>query len=251
MGKALQCPACRCAHPLDTLPVTPTFRCHRCGQVLKVPGDILERAARRSGAAVPVADALPFPGPASVSAGSVPFDDASYGAQLPSPPHAAAPRGSLVPERIPTVAPWWVRLIAWGIAIPAGGFLALRISSLLGLFGLKQRRSGIVNMLTTALDKGLSGMGSLMGFAVFWAFIIAVLVTVMLGAFIHWRSRSLGRRAAGVDSTPSGAQRDDAVKPSRQPGASPMQSTPPATHVPAAPPHRDATDDWELPPRRT
>ena len=248
MGKALQCPACHCAHPLDTLPVTPTFRCHRCGQVLKVPSDILERAARRSGAAVPLPDAHPLPDLGSGSAGSVPFDDASYGAQLPIPPQAPAARGSLVPERIPTVAPWWVRLIAWGIAIPLGGYVALRISSLLGLFGLKQRRSGVVNMLTTALDKGVSGMGSLMGFAVFWAFIIAVLVTVILGAFIQWRSRSLGRRAAGVEAPAAAAGSDVAGTSPRQPEEAPVVPTPVPTHVPA---HRDATDDWELPPRRT
>src|ERR1700731_2307498 len=37
MAQALECPACGAKHRLDHLPDTPTFRCDRCGQVLKMP----------------------------------------------------------------------------------------------------------------------------------------------------------------------------------------------------------------------
>ena len=37
MGRALECPACGAKHPVASLPPTPTFRCERCGQTLRVP----------------------------------------------------------------------------------------------------------------------------------------------------------------------------------------------------------------------
>lgn len=37
MARALECPACGARTALNALPDAPTFRCERCGQVLKVP----------------------------------------------------------------------------------------------------------------------------------------------------------------------------------------------------------------------
>ncbi len=44
MAKALECPACGAKHRLDRLEPSPTFRCERCGQTLKVPTSVRSAA---------------------------------------------------------------------------------------------------------------------------------------------------------------------------------------------------------------
>ena len=68
MAHALECPACGARHRLDTLPEAPTFRCDRCGQVLKVPTPVSTGGrGPRTAAAVRSAAA---PGPAAAAARS-------------------------------------------------------------------------------------------------------------------------------------------------------------------------------------
>ncbi|MGB2757193.1 MAG: hypothetical protein WBD02_05975 [Acidimicrobiia bacterium] len=214
--------------------------------MLKVPAEVLERAAHRQG--VTIADDV-----------SIPFDDASYGAPLPHvAPEPVHLKGSLLPERVPTSAPWWLRLLVWCVMLPVSGYAALRISSLFGLFGLKQRRSGIVNMLTTALDKGVSGMGSLLQFAAFWAFVTAVLVTLVLGGYVRWRGNRLATRNSAMDAEHAEHREHGepklatAVARSRRPLGNAAVADPPSpAPVPVPRSGHDPTDDWELPARRS
>jgi hypothetical protein len=145
MARALECPACGARHRLDSLPATPTFRCERCGQVLKAPVSVSSQpgapppparsAARTStGAPAPVAppprrtapvtDApaatrrAPAASAAAVSATVSATPNAENGSEPPRGRRGAPP---------PTAAPstrskvhWYWRLLAWIVAVPLG-----------------------------------------------------------------------------------------------------------------------------------
>lgn len=248
MSKALQCPACGCAHPLDTLPATVTFRCHRCGQMLKVPQVILDRAARKQGFEPPEPNAIPA-------------DDASYGGGVdpaPSQVFPEAPNRSLLPEWVPAGAPFFVKCLTWIIAIPAGGFAALRLSSLFGWFGLANRRAGIAQMMSDAIRTGITGMGVLLGFAALWALCISIIVTVLLRIYVRLRARRITRRAKATSkqSSPESSAREQTPPRARSRNEAPPQeqANPIPENLRTGPDvpssTADQTRDWELPQRK-
>jgi len=156
MARALECPACGQRHRLDTLPAAATFRCERCGQVLKAPAAVSsqpdapapparDRAAATSapatatGAPTPVAPPprrtvtappgegdtrdAPVRTAAAVSAtvAATPSPDDANGAG-----RASGRRGKPAPTA-PAPAPakrsrvhWYWRILAWIVAVPLG-----------------------------------------------------------------------------------------------------------------------------------
>src|SRR5439155_4537646 len=141
MARALECPACGARHRLDNLPDTPTFRCDRCGQALKVPtpvssagGDGPPPPARRSGrapvapppsrrnpapqngAADPTAtQAAPVRNAAAVSATVA----AAGPAEEAEDARRRARRRTKLTGARQKVA-WYWRLLAWIVAVPVG-----------------------------------------------------------------------------------------------------------------------------------
>jgi hypothetical protein len=142
MALALECPACGAKHRVENLPDTPTFRCDRCGQVLKMPTPVTTggpppppRPVASSGTA-PVAPPprrrteteAPGPAPATrttsaaavsatVAATSAPVDDA--GPARPAGPTRRA-RGAPAPAKPKKNVAWYWRLVAWIVAVPLG-----------------------------------------------------------------------------------------------------------------------------------
>lgn len=87
MARALECPACGSRTALQSLPDAPTFKCERCGQVLKVPSEARPAAAKPA-AAKPATQKQPAPRqPAAKPApASAPAPPARGGAGSPAPP---------------------------------------------------------------------------------------------------------------------------------------------------------------------
>lgn len=146
MARALECPACGAKHRIENLPDAPTFRCDRCGQVLKVPAPVTTGGPPpppRSSGTAPIAppprrrvgeptgdpatgdpatgDAptrtatrpAPVQGAVGVSATVAAVGDG--GPSQPSRRTAARPG----PEPKRKVA-WYWRVIAWIVAVPLG-----------------------------------------------------------------------------------------------------------------------------------
>jgi hypothetical protein len=141
MALALECPACGAKHRVENLPDTPTFRCDRCGQVLKMPTPVTTggpppppRPVASSGTA-PVAPPprrrtetdAPGPAPATRTtsaaavsatvAAAAPVDDA--GSARPAGPTRRA-RGAPAPAQPKKNVAWYWRLVAWIVAVPLG-----------------------------------------------------------------------------------------------------------------------------------
>ncbi|HEX9506001.1 MAG TPA: hypothetical protein VGA62_08340 [Acidimicrobiia bacterium] len=129
MARALECPACGEKHRIDNLPDTPTFRCERCGQVLKVPSQTTTPSS-----APPTRTTSPVAPPPRRSGGgaTAPARAAGGGAVGVSATVAAAEEGdapSSRPQRraraetasaSPAKVPWYWRLVAWIVAVPLG-----------------------------------------------------------------------------------------------------------------------------------
>ena len=79
MARALECPACGSRTALQSLPDAPTFKCERCGQVLKVPSEARSAAAKPPAAQQKPAPKQPAPKPP-------PVPPARGGAGSPAPP---------------------------------------------------------------------------------------------------------------------------------------------------------------------
>jgi hypothetical protein len=244
MSKALQCPACRNKHALELLPATPTFRCHRCGQVLKVPQLVLDRAVRSAQVEGGVAAAEPV-------------DDASYGAPEVEPTfRRESPRSAavaLMPERVPNRLSWWIRALIWLLVFPAAGYLCLTVGGAFGWWG-ETRRAGLANIVTTALDKGVGGMGMLLIFAVVWALTASMLVTALVNGSTAWKSRRMGKRIRAGSQVESRRVAQDHSNPPTPESSAPQAVTlkrpdPVSVPVPdAATPSE--IQEWELPRRK-
>jgi hypothetical protein len=151
MAKALECPACGARHRLDSLPGTPTFRCERCGQVLKAPVSVSSdpsappppsRTAARTGAPPPVAPpprrtapATDVVGAAAVTRNAPAASASATGAAAavsatvsasPSAENGSDPArgGRRTPPAATSAARsrvhWYWRLLAWVVAVPLG-----------------------------------------------------------------------------------------------------------------------------------
>jgi hypothetical protein len=97
MARALECPACGSRTALQSLPDAPTFKCERCGQVLKVPSEARPGAAQPPPAKSP-AQKQPAPRqPAAKTApAAAPTPPPRSGAASPAPPpRRGAPSGAV------------------------------------------------------------------------------------------------------------------------------------------------------------
>jgi len=143
MARALECPACGARHRLDSLPATPTFRCERCGQVLKAPVTVSSdpsappppaRTAARTGAPAPVAPpprrTAPLPDATAATRKAPAASAAAVSATVSASPNAengsdaGRGRGGTPPPSASAATRskvhWYWRLLAWVVAVPLG-----------------------------------------------------------------------------------------------------------------------------------
>jgi hypothetical protein len=210
MALALECPACGAKHRIDNLPDTPTFRCDRCGQALKMPAPVTTGGppvpARSSGAAPiappprrrPPGDApapVPSTGTASLAAVSAtvaataPTDDDGGSGGGPSRPTR---RGRGVPS---AGAPkrkvaWYWRVVAWVVAVPLGFVITAWPAYQLGFI----KKNDVLDIFVG------TGTGRYVRLAIgtaVWALVTALLVQLFVEGGRAWAAR---RRASAASS---------------------------------------------------
>lgn len=209
MAQALECPACGARHRLDTIPDTRTFRCDRCGQVLKVPDSVTPRAAtpttsasrppaRGGSAGGSGAAAAPAPPPRRRD-GSVPVGptvSATATATLPAvdadesePPTRRGRDTAPTPHGPPArKVRWWWRILAWIAAVPLG--LLVTAWPALQLDLLKKD-----DLLDVFVGEGTGRYARLLIFAAVWALVTALLVQLFVegGRWFMARRRARAR----------------------------------------------------------
>jgi hypothetical protein len=194
MARALECPACGEKHRIDNLSDSPTFRCVRCGQILKVPAPIA------SGASSPpprvASPVVPPPRrqngePSSVSAsGAVVGVSATVSAvdgngesrSRADRRQAGASGGTDSKVR------WYWRLLAWVAAIPLGFVIMAWPAYRLSLI----RKSDVLNVFVG------SGTGRYARLAIgtaVWALLTALLVQLFVDGG-RWLAKRRKVRAA-------------------------------------------------------
>ena len=199
MARALECPACGARHRLDTLPTEGTFRCDRCGQVLKVPAGVTatQPSAAASGAA-PAGIGAPPPPPrrgsaptqgarvsatATIPAAASSAPDGNGARGRPRPADAATPtKGSKVH--------WYWRVLAWIVAVPLG--LALTGWPALHFDLLKKD-----DLLDVFVGEGTGRYTRLLVFAAVWALVTALLVQLFVEGG-QYLARRRAQRAASA-----------------------------------------------------
>jgi len=209
MARALECPACGARHRLDDLPDSPTFRCDRCGQVLKVPTPVSTGGPppprRRSAggpapvappprrrdpapdetAGEPVTRVAPVSTAAAVSAtvsAAGPAEEATDGARRGRAPKSAAstPKSKRVS--------WYWRLLAWIVAIPVGFVITAWPAYELGFI----KKDDVLDIFVG------TGSGRYVRLAIataVWALITALLVQLFVEGGRAWAARRRARAA--------------------------------------------------------
>ena len=204
MARALECPACGAKHRIDNLPDTPTFRCDRCGQVLKMPTPVTTGGppppARSSGTA-PIAPPprrrAPGEAPApATSTGAAPVavvsatvaataaDDDGDDRQTRRRRGAAAasaPRGKVA---------WYWRLMAWVVAVPLGFVITAWPAYELGFI----KKDDVLDIF---VGTGSSRYVRLAIATAIWALVTALLVQLFVEGGRAWAAR---RRAKAATS---------------------------------------------------
>ena len=209
MARALECPACGARHRLDALPDTPTFRCERCGQVLKVPKPVStggagapappprgagaspappprrrDPSAPNNGAPDGATRALPATNAAAVSA-TVPTAKRAGEAQNGDGRVQRAKRGAGQAKR--SVA-WYWRLLAWVVAVPLGFVITAWPAYELGFI----KKDDVLDIFVgTGIGRYVRlGIGTAV-----WALVTALLVQLFVEGGRAWMAR---RRARAV-----------------------------------------------------
>ncbi|HEX5587868.1 MAG TPA: hypothetical protein VFZ17_11215, partial [Acidimicrobiia bacterium] len=186
-------------------PDSRTFRCDRCGQVLKVPDGVAsprtpspggsqpDPSARGEGAAAPA----PPPRRGGSAASLGPSVSATATATLPAvdgddagPPSRRGrdQRSSPAPTPAPRKVRWWWRLLAWIVAVPLGllltGWPALQLDL------LKKD-----DLLDVFVGEGAGRYTRLLIFAAVWALVTALLVQLFIdgGRWFAARRRARAR----------------------------------------------------------
>ncbi|MFI5047115.1 MAG: hypothetical protein ACHQIG_08620 [Acidimicrobiia bacterium] len=198
MAKALECPACGARHSIDSLPDAQTFRCDRCGQVLKVPEaiDALRSASvpsARTGAGEPP----PPPPRRGGSAATGPRVSATASATVPvsaaaaDGPHGGDRDGATARPAPRRRARWYWRVLAWVVAVPLGlvltGWPALQ-------FNLLKKD----DLLDVFVGSGAGRYTRLIVFAAAWALVTALLVQLFVEGGRWWSARRARARAAAA-----------------------------------------------------
>ena len=209
MAKALECPACGARHSIDTLPDARTFRCDRCGQVLKVPEAIDALRSTTAPADSPPAstprtgEPPPPPPRRGGSAATGPRVSATASATVPATAATPMPRPRAAASATPTASapPGRGRAgsptgtggsLAWVVAVPLGllitGWPALQ-------FDLLKKD----DLLDVFVGSGTGRYTRLLVFAAAWALVTALLVQLFVEGGRWWSAR---RRAKAGTRTP-------------------------------------------------
>jgi hypothetical protein len=238
MARALECPACGARHRVDTLPDSPTFRCDRCGQTLKVPDGVRGTGTAPHGASGAVrggsaaASAPPPPPrrrggttptgptvsatssttaamPAVAAAGAAPIDDA---------PRARTSRTDRAPRE--KVRLYW-RVVAWVVAVPLGFVITAWPAF---EFGLIEKD----DVLDVFVGEGTGRYLRLLIGAAIWALVTALLVQLFVEGGRALAARRRAKRARDQDPGPprgAGSTVDEAPPPPARPRRpTPVQS---------------------------
>ena len=211
MARALECPACGARHRIDDLPDAPTFRCDRCGQVLKVPTPVSSSGsggppppARQSGPA-PVAppprrrDPATQNGPAGDTATraapvrTAPAVSATVAAAGPAEEAADADTGRRARRPAKVDRPrkkvsWYWRLLAWIVAVPLGFVITVWPAYELGFIEKD-------DLLDIFVGTGSARYVRLAVVTIVWALATALLVQLFVEGGRSWAAR---RRARAV-----------------------------------------------------
>ena len=210
MARALECPACGARHRLDDLPDAPTFRCDRCGQVLKVPlagehrrtpsapapeqrwsGNRRAAPRRRDPnapdvtTADPATRAAPVTTAAAVSAtvsAAGPAEDASDDRRRGRAPKTSAPAPQS--KRVS----WYWRLLAWVVAVPLGFVITAWPAYELGFI----KKDDVLDIFVG------TGSGRYVRLAIataVWALVTALLVQLFVEGGRAWAARRRSRAA--------------------------------------------------------
>jgi hypothetical protein len=210
MARALECPACGARHRLDNIPDSSTFRCDRCGQVLKVPPPVStggppppprtggpppvappprrrDPAAPGDTSAQPATRAAPISTPAAVSAtvsANGPAAETTDRKRRGRPPTPAAPR-SPKSNRVP----WYWRLLAWVAAVPLGFLITAWPAYELGFI----KKDDVLDIFVG------TGSGRYVRLAIataVWALVTALLVQLFVEGARAWAARRRARAVA-------------------------------------------------------
>jgi hypothetical protein len=194
MAKALECPACGAKHRLHDLGSTPTFRCDRCGQTLKVPASVIAERADAS-ASTAGSGAAPVMTPPQRRAGGAPGATEVIGASGALAPAAGgdAPSSPIEPQPGATARPrvrrvhWYWRLLAWVVALPVGfvvtGLPAYEFKLI--------RKDDVLNLF---VGSGSGRYTRLVIVTLIWAVVTAVLVQCLIEGGRWWSARRRARR---------------------------------------------------------
>jgi len=205
MARALECPACGAKHRIDNLPDSPTFRCDRCGQVLKVPAPVTTGGPttppRASGPAPiappprrrPGGDAEAGADAANATAGAarprqvagvsatVAAVDAGAGPAQPTRRGRAAPAAPAPKRKVA----WYWRAVAWIVAVPLGFVVTAWPAYVLGFI----KKDDVLNIF---VGTGTSRYVRLAVGTLVWALVTALLVQLFVDG---WRGWAVRRRA--------------------------------------------------------
>jgi hypothetical protein len=192
MARALECPACGEKHRLENLPDTPTFRCERCGQVLKMPttngtGGAPASVApppRRRPAADPATAVAPSRTVVGASATVAAVESNGDGAG--EPPSRSRRRRTDEPAAAPTTkVHWYWRLVAWVVAVPLGFVITALPAWKLDLI----RKDDVLNVF---VGSGTGRYARLAIGTMLWALVTAILVQLFVdgGRWLAQRRRA-------------------------------------------------------------
>jgi hypothetical protein len=176
MARAVQCPACGEAHPVDTLEGTPTFSCAGCGRTLRTPTELVRPSgatpAVRSGPeSAPTAAAQPSRAARRAPARTPKPRSRSTGTSSPS---SRAPDRAPRPRRVGIgMLSLPVRVAAWIVAVVIGLLLTWFVASAFGFIS----RSQIVDMFRSSRATNYTRLFLLIPM---WAFMSACLATALI-----------------------------------------------------------------------
>ncbi len=197
MARALECPACGAKHRVDNLTDAPTFRCDRCGQVLKVPTSVTTGGppppARSSGTATvappPRRRGSEVVSPATVGV-SATVAAVAPGDESPDPSTRRGRRTAPPSTPRRTKVAWYWRLISWIVAVPLGFVLTVWPAYQLGF--IKKN-----DLLDIFVGTGTGRYARLAIVTAVWALVTALLVQLFVEGGRGWMAR---RRNKSVSS---------------------------------------------------
>jgi hypothetical protein len=218
MARALECPACGEKHRIDNLPGTPTFRCERCGQILKMPEPVNRGNGSASAGPTRTTPVVPPPRRPGAGVGAPPrspdqrevvgvsatvaaagtsdlatddrdADRQSRGDRRRARSRRAAPSTSA--ELAPTKVRWYWRLVAWVVAVPLGFVLTAWPAYRLGLI----RKDDVLNIF---VGSGLGRYARLAIETAVWALVTALLVQLFVDGGRRLVQRRKAKRAKAV-----------------------------------------------------